>query len=257
MSAGRGEVAANRALAAVIRGDDRMASADRVAIYAGMYVARLHEVMKEDYPATAAVLGQSFAEIVREYLVAYPPKKPSVFFAGQSFPAFLRSHPICRRMPYLADLAALERAMVEVFVAPDVAPLDEAALRAISAADWPRLRMRTVSALRLFEVQWRVAALLRDVQSGRRPKKPRRGKKFLLVWRIGGRVYFRETDAAEAAALKLLGRGATFDRVCEKLAGARRDAGSVKFIMATLRRWLREGVIARLGPSPARQSVSA
>ena len=122
-------------LDAVIGGDPRMTTVERLDIYANMYFFRLLEVLKEDFSAVAAVLGEdNFHNLVTGYLTEYPPTEASVFWAGRYLADFLRTHPLRREYPYLAELAALERAIVEVFCARDIEPRDAGAMRAIAPA---------------------------------------------------------------------------------------------------------------------------
>ena len=44
-------------LEAIVRGDDRLSAEARVDIYANMYFYRILDALKEDFPATRAVLG--------------------------------------------------------------------------------------------------------------------------------------------------------------------------------------------------------
>src|SRR5208283_5007423 len=61
-------------LARVIVGDDRLNAEERVDIYANMYFYRILDVLKEDFPATLAVVGpERFHNLVTGYLIEYPP----------------------------------------------------------------------------------------------------------------------------------------------------------------------------------------
>jgi len=116
-------------LEALVLGDDRLSAEDRVDIYANMYFYRLLDVLKEDFPAMLRVLGDdNFHNLATGYLLEYPPTEPSVMYCGRYLAAFLRNHPLRKDAPYIADLAALERSVVEVFHGPD-APVLEALIR--------------------------------------------------------------------------------------------------------------------------------
>ena len=53
----------------VIRGDERLSARQRIEIYADAYFYRLLDCMKEDFPATLAVVGESaFRDLVVSYL---------------------------------------------------------------------------------------------------------------------------------------------------------------------------------------------
>src|SRR5262245_41797708 len=85
VSAGHDDAAAPELLAA-IRGDERLAASERLAVYARMYCARLVDVLREDYPRVAAVLGNDdFADLTHAYLAAHPSTHPSLRWFGRSF----------------------------------------------------------------------------------------------------------------------------------------------------------------------------
>ena len=72
-------------LDAIVLGDDRLSAEARVDIYANMYFYRILDALKEDFPATLAVLGDdNFHNLVTGYLLEYPPTEPSISHCGQS-----------------------------------------------------------------------------------------------------------------------------------------------------------------------------
>src|ERR1700689_4013540 len=112
-------------LDALVIGDERLSAEARVDIYANMYFYRLLDALKEDFPATLAVLGNdNFHNLVTGYLLEYPPTEPLLYYCGQHLAAYLRDHPMREGAPFIAGLAAVERAVVEVFHGPDAAVLE-------------------------------------------------------------------------------------------------------------------------------------
>ena len=111
-------------------------SSARVQVYAGAYSSRLLDVLHEDFPRLAALLGRDgFEQIARDYLRSHPSEHPSLRHLSRAMAAFLE-----RRTdlpPYLADLARLEWARIDVFDAPDAEPLPVAALRSGSHSRTP------------------------------------------------------------------------------------------------------------------------
>src|SRR5439155_1078841 len=129
----------------------------RVGVYADAYCGRLRDVLREDFPHVAALLGPRFEETARGYLRAHPSEHPSVRHLGRMFADFLEHRPDLP--PYLGDLARLEWARIEVFDAPDARSLNAAALRGVAAEDWPALRFVTVPALAVVRARWPVHEL--------------------------------------------------------------------------------------------------
>jgi hypothetical protein len=235
---------ARSGLGSIIRGDDRLAAGDRLSIYANGYFHRLLAVLKEDYPATLKVLGEAgFHNLVTGYLVAYPPTEPSVLYAGRNLARYIRRDPIRRRLPFLADLAALERALVDSFVAADAPVLDQSTLRAIEPRAWPRMRLRTHPAVLIVAVDWTVDALLRAVEENREWKPPTRRKCAVLVWRKDASVFYRALERAERAALQRARRGASFATICAAAQRELRGGHAVESLNRMLERWLADGIV--------------
>src|SRR5579875_2919948 len=93
-------------------GDERLSASERIAIYANAYFYRLLDCLRDDFPATAAVVGASaFEELARAYLRRYRPTEPSIFHVGRYFANFLAEHPLLARWPFLSELARLERTL--------------------------------------------------------------------------------------------------------------------------------------------------
>lgn len=228
----------------IIAGDERMSPADRVGIYADAYFYRLLQVCKEDFTATLAVIGETeFHNLITGYLLAHPPTEPSVLYAGQHLSVYIGASPIGERWPYLADLARLERLLIESFHAADAAPLSLAAMRAIAPGDWPDVEMRLHPATRLLDTCWRIDEVLAAVARGNPPAEPDAGAVTLVVWRRDARVSHRAIEPVEAAALRLAEPGAQFGAICEVIAASAHDGGATDVIGGLLARWLEDGLL--------------
>jgi hypothetical protein len=230
----------------LVAGDNRMTSAERVEIYATGYFYRILEVLKEDFPASLAVVGaDNFHNLVTGYLVDYPPTEPSIYFAGKSFASFLAAHPLREQWPFLADLATLERATLDSFHAADAPALDSDLMRSIAPAEWPALKLRTHPATRPVVSAWRIDRLLRAVEDGDAWRFPDREDVMIIVSRRDARVSWRIAEDAERTALLLASAdgGAAFSEVCEAIAT---DAHATDDVAALINRlfagWLRDGL---------------
>jgi len=233
-------------LDAIVLGDDRLSAEARVDIYANMYFYRIRDALKEDFPATLAILGDdNFHNLVTGYLLEYPPTEPSISDCGRHLADYLRDHPLREGAPFVADLAKLERAVVEVFQGIDAAVLGPESLRAVPPEDWPAMKLRIHPAAQIFALEWRVSELLRAVEEGRPWKPAERGEVKVLAWRRNARVFYRYLESAEADALEAASRGATFAEICEVVAAEADDENPVAAMNRTLARWLSDGLLAR------------
>src|ERR1041384_4697498 len=114
-----------------------IASGD-VDVYARMYRSRLHDALAEDYPKLHVALGdERFGELVAGYFRAHPPSSFTLREAGVALAGYLAHQgDQADHEPWpawAADLAALERARVEVFDGPDASPLVQDAVAALGA----------------------------------------------------------------------------------------------------------------------------
>jgi len=232
------------ALDAIVLGDDRMSAEARVDIYANMYFYRIRDALKEDFPATLAVLGDAnFHNLVTGYLLEYPPTQPSISHCGSHLAEYLRDHPLRDDAPFIADLAALERASVEVFLGPDAAPIEPDTLRALAPQDWPAMKLKIHPSAQILVLDWRVSELLRAVEEGRAWKPAERGAVKVLVWRRDARVFYRDLEKAEADALEAVSRGATFAEICELVAATAEDPYPAAAMNRMLARWLSDHLL--------------
>jgi len=232
-------------LDALVLGDDRLSAEQRVDIYANMYFYRLLDVLKEDYPATVRALGDdNFHNLATGYLIEYPPTEPSVHYCGRHLADFLRGHAYRKDAPYIADLAALERALVEVFHGLDAVALKPDELRDIAPEKWSALKIQTHPAVQILELEYRVAELLRAVEEEREWKPADAGAVEVIVWRRDSRVLYRELEKVEHRALAAACDGVMFAKICE-LVAEDRDAtkGPVEEVNRLLARWLADGIL--------------
>ncbi len=99
-----GDPAAGRGLVPLVfAGTADLPAAERVAIYAGMWLARLVDALRADFPALGAVLGdEAFERLAGAYLRDHPSDDPDVGRVGRRLPGFLRDHPELASRPDLA-----------------------------------------------------------------------------------------------------------------------------------------------------------
>jgi hypothetical protein len=230
----------------VVLGDDRLSAEARVDIYANMYFYRILDALKEDFPATLAVLGDdNFHNLVTGYILEYPPTEPSISQCGRHLASYLRDHPLRQSAPFVADLAKLERSIVEVFQGPDIPALEADVLRAIAPQDWPALKLKLHPSAKILALEWRVSELLRAVEDHRDWKPAEPGAVQVLVWRHNSRVFHRDLESPEAGALEAISRGTTFAEICDIVASnpAAGDDDPVAAINRMLARWLHDNLI--------------
>jgi Putative DNA-binding domain len=246
-----------REVARIIRSGRHLEPIEQINIYVSAYFYRLLECLKEEFPATLAVIGTNdFASLVREYLVWRPPTEPSIFYAGRYLAEFLRNHNLAKCRPFIAELARLERATLETFHASEAPILTDEEMRAIPAQQWPTIELRSHPGVEILRGQWRVSEVLSAVERGDAWGEPAQEKNAVIVWRRGTDVHYRIIEATETDALALLQKGASFAAICEAIASANSSSAQVVLIGQLLARWLADGIIVRGDARPPESAAS-
>ena len=229
---------------ALVRDDARLSAVERFDIYADMYFYRIRDCLKEDFAAVCAVIGEAaFHNLITDYLLVHPSSHFSLRYVGRHLPAFVSTHPLGAQWPYLADLARLEWTILEAFDAADAQPLDAEALAAVPQERWPDLRFTLTPSLCLLDVDWPVHEIWRQTQVGETPAEPQPAATCLRVWRPEWRVFHRQMDPAEAAALRAVQQETAFAEVCEQIAAFVSDVQSAERAVALLGQWLTDGLL--------------
>ena len=223
-----------------------LAAEDGVALYAGMYRARLGEALRETFPALARHLGEArFAALAGDYLTRHPSAHHDVGQVGRSLPAFLRRHPAPDR-PDLCDLAALEWARQRAFFAPPSSAAGPSAFAALAPTAFASARLRLSPALHLLALGHDVAPAWRALSAGEAAGPARPGAVRVAVWRRGFEVFHAALAAEEAEALRRARAGAGLGEVCEPFAAGADPAEAAR---AALAGWLGEGWISAVVPA--------
>jgi hypothetical protein len=233
-------------LGGVIAGDERLDAVQRLDIYANMYFWRLLDILRGDYSALAAAVGDdAFHNLVTDYLLECPSRHPSVRNVGASLADFLTRRPLAVGRPWLVELARLERTRIELFDGPDAEPLTLDELRTRAPEEFVSLPLPLVPSLAFLEVTHAVDDAWRAAEHEQPVEAPAAGARTLLVWRQDVTIYHRVLEPLERQALLRARDGTTFGVVCDLVSESMpvEDAGPAAFQL--LARWVGDGIIAR------------
>jgi hypothetical protein len=206
----------------------------RLAVYADAYFWRLLETLGQDFPSVKRVLGDDgFPEVIAGYLIRHPSRSPLINDAGAALPAFLKGHPASKTRPFLAELAALDWAVLRALFQDRLPPADPSAFTAMGSD----ARLRLDPTVVLMETAWAVDLL----RNGTKKALSKPSRRFLLVHRDDQWAKVTPMDAAEFKTLKRLADGKTVGEALAPLKGA--DARKVREWFA---RWTKTGVVKGL-----------
>jgi hypothetical protein len=144
----------------------------RFAVYRGNVAASAAGTLAASFPAVRALVGGEFFDAMAlAFAEAHPPRGPVLAEWGDALPAFIAAFPPAASVPYLADVARLERARLAAYHAADLPPLGLPALAALPPDRLPALRVRPHPAAALVASPWPVVALWAE-STGRPPPAP-------------------------------------------------------------------------------------
>lgn len=121
-------------------GPDQEPIKKRFDVYRNNVVAGLVEALKAAFPAVCRITGDEFfVAMARVQVALEPPKSPIMLDYGDTFPDFIETFEPAKSVPYLPDVARLERAWVEAYHAAEAPPTDAALLALLATIDSQRL----------------------------------------------------------------------------------------------------------------------
>ena len=222
-------------------------AADRFSVYRNNFYHGVSQQLGEAYPVVRRLVGDAFFfAAARAFLEAHPPRTRSLVLFGSEFPAFLEGFPPAASLPYLADVARLERAWLEALHSADAAPLapgcltvEDEALAGMRFAAHPAARIVT-SDFPIFDL-WHANRAHADAG----PLSLQAVAQSALVTRARLRVEVRALSPAQSAFVRALFAGHAVATAHET--AVQRDAAFD--LSAAFRELLAAGAFAQLEPS--------
>lgn len=126
----------------------------RLRVYRNNMVTAWADTIVKNYPAVERLVGTEFMRgAAIAFVRAQPPEDPVMTLYGAAFADFIQSFEPAKSLPYLADVARLDRAWTEAFYA---APAEVFAceLEGLSEDEQNSLRVGLHPSVRLLASQW-------------------------------------------------------------------------------------------------------
>jgi hypothetical protein len=239
-----GVLRGDRAVLATIDGRG-LDPGQRLAIHRNTTFLTLTEALGDTFPVVRRLVGEAFfGQLARDFIRAHPPASGCLLDLGLGFPAHVEDYPPARRLPYLADVAALEWAWHGALHDAEGPVLDPASLAGLPPALVSLTRFMPIAASRLLCSPWPVEAIWRANQPDVVDPDPidlGEGSCRLLVLRPGVEVLFMALSEGEAVLWRELALGAPLGE-----AAALAEASDVAFDLgAALARLFAAGAFAR------------
>jgi hypothetical protein len=220
----------------VVEPNDRMTPTERLQVYNGAYLARLVEVLAQDFGGVRDLVGEEpFHGLIADYVDRHPSRHQNLNRLGRHLPAFLRTRRDVPHRAFAVELADLELALCAAFDAPEFTPVAIEALQAVPPDRWDSVRLEVNPSLLLRRYahavpQWYQAWKV----GGKRPSfAPQRSR--VAVFRRDDRVFRSQLPEPAFAVLRALADGAP-------LAAALGRARGDERVGAWFREWAGDGL---------------
>ncbi len=187
------------AVPAGVVGPDGEPSPRRFGVYRNNVVVGLTQTLKDGYPAVHRIVGSDFFQaMARTYAVTELPTSPIMLDYGAGFAEFVRRFEPAAVLPYLADVACIERAWTEAYHAAEALPIDPGAFAEIGAEELPAMRLVLHPSLRTVRSQFPALTIWRMNVAGGVPEPVDldAGDEDVLVVRPGADVEVRSVPAS-------------------------------------------------------------
>lgn len=216
-------------------------AAPGLAVYQNNYRAQLIGCLEVSYPHVRRWIGEdAFREASVTHIERKPPHTWTLDHYGRDFPGTLLS--MYPRNPDLQELAWIEWALAEAFVAGDATPMAADALWNI---DWDTARLTLSPGLGLHVATtnaddiWSALEADSDVPEGAMLDAPG----GYVIWRRAFVSRLKRVDAIEYAALLSLRNDDRFGALCDTLVEHLGEEDGIARAGTLLAEWLNAGIV--------------
>jgi hypothetical protein len=217
------------------------AAAPGLRVYQNNYRSQLAACLEDSFERTRDWIG---GEAFHQAVVAHVDRVPS---SSWTLDAYARDFPATLAVLYPGDpevieLAWLDLALGEAFVAPDAVALT---VDNLAGVDWDRAVLRITPSFDLGDLTANATAIWSALAAGEVPPAvellPEQGA--ILVWRQGTTTQFRAIDQYERQALLSARAGLPFADLCGAMVGTFGEEAGVARAGGMLGQWLADGLI--------------
>ena len=234
--------------AAHVAGNERLSPVEQLEIYREQFWLRHTSSLVEDFPGLGGILGQTVWEkLAEQYLREVVPDSYTLRDLGSQLPRIIEQASWLPHQALCLDMARLELAYIEVFDAPDSAPLVPERLTALAEDDLLGAKLIIAPSVRLLSLEYPVADLRRRlrVESDDAVPIPDPAPHHLVVYRRDLKLWDMPVSRVAFVFLTGLARGLPLGVAAESAAAtpeAEAELGSK--IGDWFREWTTKGLIS-------------
>lgn len=189
-------------------GPDGQPSSTRFAVYRNNVMVGLTQTLKDAYPAVHRVVGSEFFNaLARAFVVGALPRSPMLFDYGAGLPDFIGRFEPAAVLPYLTDVARIERAWIEAYHSAEATPIGPAAFSEIDPDLLPDVSLLLHPSVRIVSSRFPALTIWRmNVEDGV-PAQIDAGGEDALVLRPEAEVEVRSIPPGSADFIRALASG--------------------------------------------------
>lgn len=195
-------------------------TARRLCVHRTTIETGLGQTLLNAFPTLARIVGApTFMSLASGYAAEAPPRHPVLSTYGRGFPAYVAAQQIAASLPYLHDVARLEWARQEAFLAGDAPPLDAGQLDTGDAETLSTLQLRMHPAARVISSPFPIHRIWRvnqaDIETKDVPAVDMKIAEHVIVTRPAGEIVTRSISLADATLVRAVTGGANLGAAVE------------------------------------------
>jgi hypothetical protein len=167
-----------------------------MAIYRNTVLSGTVDALHANYPVVAEMVGtEMFEAMAVDFASAVPPNNPILATYGELFADWIEEQAWAIELPYLSEVARIERLFIEALFSADEQPLTLAMLSDVAPSNWVNLHFKLHAAARF---GWATCPAM-SLWLGHQPE--------VLInmapeWKAEGGLFIRPAQAVNACVLQ-------------------------------------------------------
>ncbi|HEY2893836.1 MAG TPA: DNA-binding domain-containing protein [Pirellulales bacterium] len=221
--------------ATIVLPSSQQSAAERLAVYRNAYLARLLDVLREQFPCLRFAIGDElFDQFLAGYLQQHPPHSYTLARLADNLVDHLDATRPSDWGQFVVELARLEQAIDRIFDGPGPENLPRFKLSTTPGAD---VRLAFVPGFELHDFQYPVSTYYTDWKAGNASTWPGPQPQFLALLRRDYIVRRYELSSLQFELLDALQRGARLDAALSGVVGETSGVSSIHAVAANVGDW--------------------
>ncbi len=231
-------------LAAIM--DMKISPGQRAIVYRNSGALACTQALRSNFPRLAALMGaEGFDGMARAYFARYPVTRRTLVGVGEALADFIVDTEHEHGLPWLAEIARLDRGWLEAHLSRDANPLDPTTLARLAESEVMQASLTLHPSLRIIELRFDVTALWIDLADGNIPS-----EEVIVPEQSSAMIFFRPAHdvrtekplPAKRVFLNALLNGSPLSDACERTLVCEPGADLAQLVASTLQSGLITGL---------------